>query len=115
MKTKRLIPAIPLIFAAASLTYAEDIPLEKTIEQWATSCRKCHGEDGAGKTKAGRKLRVKDYTDPAVQAEMKDEDMLKIIAEGVYEKGEEKMQAYKDEYSQAEIKAFVAYIRSLQK
>ena len=46
---------------------------------------------------------------------MKDADIIKATADGVTDKsGKEKMKAYKDELSPAEIKEFVAYIRKFK-
>ena len=84
-------------------------------ENWENHCAKCHGADGKGQTKVGRKLNVKDYTNAKVQAEMKDEEIIKVTTEGVTDKnGKEKMKAYKDELSAQEIKEFVAYIRKFK-
>lgn len=84
-------------------------------ENWENHCAKCHGADGKGQTKAGRKLSVKDYTDATVQAEMTDEDIIKITTDGAVDKnGKEKMKAYKDELSADEIKDFIAFIRALK-
>ena len=77
-------------------------------------CAKCHGADGKGQTKAGKKLNVKDYTSAKVQAEMKDEEMVKVTTNGVTENGKEKMKSFKDELSAAEIKDLVAYIRKFK-
>jgi len=84
-------------------------------ENWENHCTKCHGDDGKGQTKAGKKLQLKDYTDAKVQAEMKDEEIIKVIAEGVLDKaGKEKMKAYKDELSADEIKELLAYVRKFK-
>lgn len=83
-------------------------------ENWDNHCTKCHGDDGKGQTKAGKKLQVKDYTDAAVQQKMKDDEMTKTITEGVFDKGKEKMKAYKDELSADEIKDLIAYIRKMK-
>lgn len=83
-------------------------------ENWENHCAKCHGADGKGQTKAGKKLNVKDYTSAKVQAEMKDEEMVKVTTNGVSENGKEKMKAFKDELSAAEIKDLVAYIRKFK-
>ena len=78
-------------------------------------CAKCHGANGNGDTKMGKKLGAKDYTDAKVQAEMKDADMIKATLEGVFDKaGKERMKAYKDELSADEVKALVAYIRKFK-
>src|ERR1022692_2450910 len=52
-------------------------------ENWAKKCAGCHGPDGKGDTKMGKKLEIKDFTDAKYQASLKDEDMLKAIKEGV--------------------------------
>ena len=83
-------------------------------ENWDNHCTKCHGADGKGLTKVGKKLNLKDYTDAKVQAEMKDEEMCKVIGAGVMDKGKEKMKAYKDELSADEIKDLVAFIRKFK-
>jgi cytochrome c6 len=83
-------------------------------ENWENHCTKCHGDDGKGQTKAGKKLQLKDYSDAAVQEKMKDDEMAKTIADGVFEKGKEKMKSFKDELSSDEIKDLVAYIRKLK-
>jgi cytochrome c6 len=84
-------------------------------ENWENHCTKCHGEDGKGQTKVGKKLKLRDYTDPKVQAELKDDEMIKVITEGVYDAaGKEKMKGYKDELTAEEIKEFIAYIRKFK-
>ncbi len=83
-------------------------------ENWENLCASCHGEDGKAQTKSGKKLKVRDYTDPKVQAELKDDEMIKAIAEGVKVDGKEKMKAFKDEISAEEIKDLVAFIRNLK-
>lgn len=103
------------IFAGALIAAGAAIALAAPVaENWENHCAKCHGADGKGQTKAGKKLNVKDYTDAKVQADMKDEDMIKATADGVFEKGKERMKAYKDELSAAEIKELVAYIRKFK-
>lgn len=108
LTTKHLILGLPLLMGAVLIA-------APVAENWENHCAKCHGADGKGQTKAGKKLSVKDYTDAKVQAEMKDEDMIKATANGVNDKaGKEKMKAYKDELSSEEIKELVAYIRKFK-
>ncbi len=84
-------------------------------ENWENHCTKCHGADGKGQTKAGKKLNVKDYTDAKVQGEMKNPDMKAAIADGVKDKsGKEKMKGYKEELSAKEIDELVAYVRKFK-
>jgi cytochrome c6 len=83
-------------------------------ELWEKHCAKCHGADGAGKTKMGEKLGVKDYTDAKVQDAMKDADMTKAIKDGVKDGEKTKMKGFGD-LSDDEIKALVAQVRSFKK
>ncbi len=85
-------------------------------ENWENNCASCHGEDGKAQTKQGKKLKIRDYTDPAVQAELKDDAMLKAILEGYFENGKERMKGYKDEFEnpEKEAKELVEYIRGLK-
>lgn len=82
---------------------------------WTKHCVKCHGKDGKGDTKMGRQSGVKDYTDPKVQAEMKDDKALKTLKEGITEKGKEKMKPYAGVLTDDEIKALIAHMRTLKK
>lgn len=85
-------------------------------ENWENSCASCHGADGKGQTKQGKKLKLRDYTDPKIQAEFKDEDMLKAVLEGVKDKnsGKERMKSFKEDISADEAKDLVAYVRKLK-
>ena len=106
LTTRHILLGLPLALGAVLVA-------APVAENWENHCTKCHGADGRGQTKAGRKLNVRDYTDPKVQAEMKDADMIKATADGVTDKaGKEKMKAYKDELSDAEINDLVAHVRS---
>ena len=107
---KRTLLLITLaLFATGTLTRAADVK-----ETWDKQCAKCHGADGKGDTKMGKKLEVKDYTSAKVQADMKDEEMLKIIKEGKKEGDKTKMKAF-PELSDADAKALVAHVRSFKK
>lgn len=110
MKNRSLLLLGIILAAGATASLAAPV-----AENWENHCTKCHGDDGKGQTKVGKKLKLKDYTDAKVQAEMKDEDMIKAIAEGINDAaGKEKMKAYKDELSAEEIKDLVAYIRKFK-
>ena len=111
MKTRLLLSTIGLtcLFAVTTGLAAP------VAENWENHCQKCHGADGKGQTKAGKKLKLKDYTDAKVQAEMTDADMAKCINEGANDDaGKEKMKAFKAELTPEEVTDLVAYIRKFK-
>ena len=108
-------PNVKLIVAGAALAVGAALFAAPVAENWENHCAKCHGMDGKGQTKAGKKLQVKDYTDAKVQAEMKDAEMIKATADGINDKaGKERMKAYKDELSSKEIEELVTYVRKFK-
>jgi mono/diheme cytochrome c family protein len=102
------------ILLGGALAAAAAVAAAPVAENWENHCTKCHGDDGKGQTKAGKKAGAKDYTDPKVQAEMKDPNMIKVITEGLTVDGKEKMKSYKDELSSEEIKALVERVRKFK-
>jgi cytochrome c553 len=82
---------------------------------WDDQCAKCHGKDGAGGTKMGKKLNIKDYTDAKVQAEFTDEQACKALKEGIKDKaGKSRMKAVEG-MSDDDINAMVKLFRGLKK
>jgi len=88
---------------------------DDTKALYEKDCAKCHGVDGKGQTKMGQKLGIKDYTDPKVQAELKDEDAAKAIKEGLKDKERKVLMKPAESLSDADIKGLVAYIRNFKK
>jgi mono/diheme cytochrome c family protein len=78
-------------------------------------CAKCHGPDGRGQTRMGKQSGAKDYTDPKIQAEMKDDEAIANIKNGQKINGKEAMKPFGDKLSEDEIKALVAYMRAFKK
>ena len=78
-------------------------------------CAKCHGADGKGNTKMGQRLGAKDYTDPKVQAEMKDDAAFKAIKEGMKDKNGKELMKPAENLSDEDIKALVAFMRTFKK
>jgi cytochrome c553 len=107
---KYLALSASLLVVAASSAYAAP-----AAENWDNNCAKCHGADGSGSTKIGKKYKLKDYTDAAVQSAMNDEEMFKAIKDGVTADGKERMKAFKDDLSDPEITDLVGYIRKMKK
>ena len=81
---------------------AQDVYLDK--------CSVCHGQDGAGNTAKGRKLKVKNVRSPEVQ-KLSDAEMIDIVAKG---KGKD-MDGFGKELGDDMVKQVVAYYRSLAK
>ena len=73
MKKLITITAAACVLAAGTLLAAD----AKVI--YDKECTKCHGADGKGDTKMGKKLGAKDYTDPKVQAAVTDAAAFKAI------------------------------------
>jgi cytochrome c5 len=107
---KKLIALTAASFILAAATGLADADPAKAV--WDKQCKKCHAEDGSGKTKLGEKLNIKDYTDPATLAEMSDEDLFNATKDGV--EGT-KMKGYSAKLSDEEIHALVAYMRAMAK
>ena len=83
-------------------------------ETWTQHCSRCHGPDGKGQTKMGRKLKVKDLTAPRLQTRMTDHRILEAIAEGDRDnEGNERMPSFREKLSEAERNKLVSYIRTL--
>jgi mono/diheme cytochrome c family protein len=108
---KTIVTIAMTLFAASTVSLrAADV---KT--NWANNCAQCHGKDGRADTKMGRQLSAKDLTDPKVQAAFTDAKATQSIKEGVKQNGKTTMKAFAGKLTDEEIKALVAYVRTLKK
>lgn len=107
MKTKWIMTMLPIIGFGMTLSAEEGM-----TAIWNTHCAKCHAKDGSGGTPVGKKLKIKDYTDPATFAEITDEALFNMTKEGV--EGT-KMPGFADKLTDEEIHALVAYMRAMAK
>jgi mono/diheme cytochrome c family protein len=113
MKTKIL---LQLTVATALLTLtAEKVFAAEAQEVWEKNCAACHGKDGKGETKMGKKVGCKDYTDAKNQADLTDERILKAIKDGVKDGDKEKMKSFAEKVSDDEAKALVVYLHAFKK
>jgi len=77
----------------------------------ANNCVACHGEDGKGNPTMKAKIKdLPDFTDAAWQKKATDTEMIETI-----KNGHKPMPPYKDKLNDDQIKALVAYARSLAK
>jgi len=108
---KKVILLVTLFGLAATLT----TKAAEAKENYDNLCAKCHGAEGKGDTKMGQKLGCKDFTDAKVQGDIKDDAATKAIKEGLKsDEGKTLMKPF-DSLSDDEVKALVAYVRSLKK
>lgn len=107
---KILVLGVAALAFTALTTRAED---SKTI--YENQCAKCHGSDGKGDTKMGKKLGAKDYTDAKVQEELKDDKAFKAIKEGLKDKDDKTLMKPSEGLSDSDIKGLVAHMRTFKK
>jgi mono/diheme cytochrome c family protein len=107
---KKLITIGLTVFVASAISALAD-----GKANYDSNCAKCHGADGKGQTKMGQKLGVKDYSDAKVQAALTDDAAIKAIKEGVKDKDGKTVMKPAEGLSDDDIKAVVAYLRTLKK
>ena len=99
------------IFTAAGLISASAADVK---ENWEKVCGKCHGPDGKGDTKMGQTLGAMDLTNASKQSSFSDAQAATAIKNGVKANGKTTMKAF-PKLSDADVKALVAYVRTLKK
>jgi cytochrome c553 len=109
MKKHQLLTVL-LFLAAALAASAADAQAN-----WDEHCAKCHGADGKGQTKMGKKLSIGDFTDAKYQAGFTDEQAAKAMKEGLTDKnGKTSMKAIEG-LSDDDIKALIPLVRGFKK
>lgn len=103
-----------LTILSAALLLASPAAFGDGAALYNKSCASCHGKDGTGATKMGKKAGAKDYTTAEGQ-KWSDEEGVKAIMDGVKADGKTKMKAYTGKVTEAEAKELVAYIRKFKK
>lgn len=104
------------VLFTALLSVSPQLRADAASENWTQDCAACHGHDGAGHTKAGRQVKVGDLTNSEYQKSFTDEAAFNDVKNGLQTKdGVTKMKPFKDKLSDDEIKALIAYVRTLAK
>ena len=109
---KTILTLVGIIVFAASTTSLRAADVKAL---WDANCAQCHGKDGKADTKMGKTLSAKDLTDPAVQSAFTDAKATDSIKNGVKENGKTTMKAFAGKLTEDDIKALVAYVRTLKK
>jgi cytochrome c6 len=104
--------ALGLAVAASAALSANAADAKALYEK---ECTKCHGSDGKGDTKMGKKLGAKDYTDAKVQAELKDDAAIKAIKDGLKDKEGKTLMKPAEGMTDDDIKGLVGHMRTLKK
>lgn len=105
MSKTKILSGMTFCLLAATAGWAQG----DTKTLYLDKCSVCHGEDGAGKTAKGRKLKIKDVRETSKS--VAEAEMVRIVTDG---KGKD-MDAYGKELSAAQIKEIVQYYRGLAK
>ena len=77
---------------------------------YEAKCVRCHGADGAGRTRMAEVVEPPDMTDPAWQRQRSSARMIASVSNG---RGQ--MPAFKKKLSRQEIAAAVAHVRTLRR
>ena len=106
-----------IILLAALFGLAAALPVRAADAKanWDSLCAKCHGAEGKGDTKIGAKLGCRDFTDAKVQADIKDDAAFKALKEGLKSDDGKTLMKPFETLSDDDIKALVAYVRTLKK
>ena len=107
---KKLIILSALVAGLAATT----VQAQDAKALYEKDCKKCHGADGKGDTMMGKKSGCKDYSDPKVQAALKDDAAIKAIKEGV-KKDDKVVMKPAEGLTDDQVKALVAYMRTFKK
>ena len=101
---------VAMLVVSATSSHAADA---KAL--WIANCTPCHGANGNGDTKMGKTLGAMDLTSASKQASFTDAQATTAIKDGVKQNGKTTMKAFGGKLSDDDVKALVAYVRTLKK
>jgi cytochrome c6 len=87
---------------------------DATTKLFRIQCSTCHGMDGRGQTTIGKQLGMKDWKDGKTLAVLKDDEIRKIIGQGIKgSDGKERMPPF-GKLTREQVDALVIHVRSLK-
>ena len=104
-----------MIGLAAGVASVLSVKAADVKENWTAHCVKCHGEDGKGETKMGKKLQAKDYSNPKTWEGLTETAAIKAIKEGFKDKEGKEIMKPTEGVTDADAKAIVKYMKTLKK
>ena len=111
MKTTLITGAIlALALGAATSTFAAD---GKAL--YEQNCVKCHGADGKGETKMGKKMEAKDYSNAKSWEGLTDAKAIAAVKDGFKDKDGKVIMKPTEGATDADAKAIVDYMKTLKK
>ena len=113
MKKSLMLVAVAAVWGSTAV--ADDA---KDARLWKSKCGSCHGVDGKGDTKQGKKMGISDITTAAWQTEFTDVKIREAIEKGISREKNGKQQDMDPlgkELEPAQIDALVKHARSLKK
>lgn len=110
MKPMTVVGIATLMIAATAARAAT------AADNWTQHCASCHGADGAGKTKIGKKSGLKDLGDPAYQKTFTDAQLTEHLKSGeTGDDGKVKMKPFSEKMSPDELADLVKFVRAMSK
>ncbi len=101
---------LSIAFIAANAAFAAD---GKAL--YEQNCVKCHGADGKGETKMGKKLEAKDYSNPKTWEGLTDAKAIAAVKDGFKDKSGKVIMKPTEGISAADAKAIGEYMKTLKK
>ncbi len=78
-------------------------------------CVKCHGADGKGETKMGKKMEAKDYSKAKAWEGLTDAKAIKAVTDGFKDKEGKVIKKPTEGVTEDDAKAIVEYMKTLKK
>ncbi len=83
----------------------------ETENLFSDKCANCHGDDGRGRTRMGRKFHAPDFTRKGWQGRTTNRQMRSAILHGITVNGQRRMPGWQGKLAPDQIDALVGYVR----